>query len=107
MIVTARGSGELRGSTLGRSKAGSLFVLLGLDAKYIKLCKQVMSKVFGSISPITETTYRAGSMWVAHAAHPSSNQTDPQYKRWVYGETQKPKVIWARNVVGESGVLNG
>lgn len=92
---------------LGEAKPGSLFILLGLDAKYIKLCKQVMSKVFGSISPITETTYRAGSMWVAHAAHPSSNQTDPQYKRWVYGETQKPKVIWARNVVGESGVLNG
>jgi hypothetical protein len=92
---------------LGNAKPGSLFILLGLDPKYIKLCQQVMSHVFGSVAPITATTYRAGCMWVAHAAHPSSNQTDPQYKRWVSGETKKAKVVWARNLVEESGAVAG
>ena len=92
---------------LGSAKPGSLFILLGLDAKYIKLCQQVMSEVFGSVVPVTATTYRAGRMWIAHAAHPSSNQTDPQYKRWVSGETQKPKVVWAKNLVEEAGAVAG
>lgn len=89
---------------LARAKPGSAFILLGLDPEYIKLCKNVMAKVFGPITKLTETTYRAGDMWFAHTAHPSSNQTDPQYKKWVEGKTQKPKVAWAREAMVGAGV---
>ncbi|RIZ55775.1 hypothetical protein [Vibrio sp. PID23_8] len=101
-IATNCAQKHLKGAT-----PGSLFILLGLDPDYIKLCKKVMRIVFGPIRKIKDTTYIAGDMYFVHVAHPSSNQTDPQYKAWVAGETKVPKVAWAREMVLKSGVLNG
>lgn len=92
---------------LADARHNSIFILLGLNDAYIKLCKKVAAQVFGAVLPLQETTYRTQRAWFVHVAHPSSNQTDPQYKRWVAGQTKKPKVVWAREAIREARTIDG
>lgn len=83
------------------SKVGEnrLFIMLGLDKKYIKICREVFTRLYGKQSSDSQIDYSSGSLTWIHVAHPSGNQTDPQYKRWVKAETDEPKVLWAKKQV--------
>ena len=76
-----------------------LFVLLGLDASYIRLCKGVFGSLCGNLSSNTEIDYFTKRFSWVHVAHPSGQQPDRQFYQWVRGETKKPKVRWARTEI--------
>jgi len=81
---------------LSTERPGRTFILFGLDKSFISWCKSAFSEVYGELRHIKPTTYRSDHLSWVHVAHPSGNQTDPQYQRWCEGRTSTAKVIWAR-----------
>lgn len=84
---------------LAQTTRNQAFILLGLDKDLIRWTKDTFTKMFGPITTITETTYRTKGISWLHVAHPSGNQTDPQYRRWCDGGTTVPKILWARQEI--------
>lgn len=76
-----------------------VFIMLGLDKNYIKMCREVFAKIYGKQSSESQIDYSSGNLTWVHVAHPSGSQTDPQYNRWVKAETKTPKVLWAKKQV--------
>lgn len=82
---------------------GQTFVVLGLDRDQIEWTRSAFASELGPLESVTETTYRNSTTSWVHVAHPSGNQTDPQYQRWCRGEGRKPKVLWAREEIARRG----
>lgn len=78
---------------------GQSFIMLGLEDDLVRWSRAAFDRHTGPVTSIKETTYRSAKSSWAHVAHPSGNQTDPQYQRWCRGEARKPKVLWAREEI--------
>jgi hypothetical protein len=81
---------------LSEERPGRSFILFGLDKDFIGWCKSAFSAVYQGVQQVKPTTYRNDNLSWVHVAHPSGNQTDPQYRNWCEGNTSIPKVLWAR-----------
>jgi hypothetical protein len=88
-------------------KAGTSFVMLGLDQEQIKWTKEAFEAVYGPVSVPKPTAYRSDGLSWVHVAHPSGSQTDPQYERWCNGTTSVPKVLWARDELAYRNKIRG
>jgi hypothetical protein len=86
---------------LSRERSGRSFILFGLDKEFISWCKSEFGKVYGGLTEIKPTTYRSDNLSWVHVAHPSGNQTDPQYQRWCEGRTSTAKVLWAKEELAD------
>lgn len=81
---------------LSKERSGRSFILFGLDKDFIAWCKSAFSEAYQGVKQVKATTYRNENLSWVHVAHPSGNQTDPQYQAWCEGKTSVPKVRWAR-----------
>lgn len=92
---------------LSTERSGRSFILFGLDESFISWCKSAFEETYGSLRQIKPTTYRSDSLSWVHVAHPSGNQTDPQYQKWCEGRTTTAKVLWAREELAYRQGQNG
>lgn len=81
---------------LSKERSGRSFILFGLDKDFIAWCKSAFSEAYQGVQQVKATTYRNEHLSWVHVAHPSGNQTDPQYRSWCEGKTSVPKVRWAQ-----------
>lgn len=82
---------------LSNERSGRSFILFGLDKEFISWCKSEFAEAYQGVYQVKPTIYRNKNLSWVHVAHPSGNQTDPQYRKWCAGETSVPKVVWARD----------
>lgn len=92
---------------LSAERSGRSFILFGLDESFISWCKSAFAETYSDLRQVKPTTYRGDSLSWVHVAHPSGNQTDPQYQKWCEGKTSTPKVLWAREELAYRKRKNG
>jgi hypothetical protein len=80
---------------------GRSFILLGLNKDFVAWCKSAFEKLYGPLRQAKPTIYRNADLSWVHVAHPSSSQTDPQYRRWCEGATPTAKVVWTRDELAD------
>jgi len=92
---------------LSQEPPGRTFVIFGLDEGLIAWCRNAFAEAYSSLRQVKPTTYRNEDLSWVHVAHPSGNQTDPQYQRWCDGHTTTAKVVWARDELAYRRGRNG